>query len=192
MRRLGAELGVVAMSLYNHLHGRAAVAAAVVGAVISEVALPDQREGDWPARMTDMARSFRQVLLTHPKTLPLFIGGSAPVTDTEALKRVDAALGILRTAGLGEVETVHAYRIISGFVLGFVLQETANVASVTSDPTGPVMKHRATGAPTDLPWLQELATHLLQCDNDLEFELGLTAIVNGLAQTLELREEPTR
>src|SRR3954469_8422252 len=46
MRRLGQELGVEAMSLYNHVANKDALLAGMINAVFAEVTLPSEAD-DW-------------------------------------------------------------------------------------------------------------------------------------------------
>src|SRR5918999_1237962 len=58
MRRLGAELGVEAMSLYNHVPNKAALLDGMVETVINDIELPTQVD-DWKACIREMAHSYR-------------------------------------------------------------------------------------------------------------------------------------
>ena len=74
MRRLGAELGVEAMSLYRYVPGREALLDGVVETVIAEmyddpdvVTVP--RDG-WQDFLQRLAHGVRRVALTHPAAFP--------------------------------------------------------------------------------------------------------------------------
>ena len=99
MRRLGARLGVEAMSLYRHVRDKADLLDALHAAVLGE--LRRARRGDatiggrcWAG----LSRALRAALLAHPNVVPLF--ATRPVSAPEALEpivRVWAALGAART-----------------------------------------------------------------------------------------------
>jgi AcrR family transcriptional regulator len=64
MRRLAAELGVEAMSLYHHYRRKDAILSAMLDAVYGEIEVPPI-DGDWRESMRTMAISFHRALLRH-------------------------------------------------------------------------------------------------------------------------------
>src|SRR6202165_1907347 len=65
MRKLGNELGVEAMSLYNHVRNKVDMLDGMVDVVFSEIDLPT-RGVDWQIAMRKRAISARQALLRPP------------------------------------------------------------------------------------------------------------------------------
>jgi AcrR family transcriptional regulator len=65
MRRLGAELGVEAMTLYHYLPNKDALLDGIVERVTAQA---ETRFGDgpWDRTLTEYARSLRATLLRHP------------------------------------------------------------------------------------------------------------------------------
>src|SRR3990172_12655446 len=72
MRRLGEELGVEAMSLYNHVTNKDDVLDGIVDAVLGEFDLPSAT-ADWKSVVRAGAMSANQVLLRHPWAISLLI-----------------------------------------------------------------------------------------------------------------------
>ena len=75
MRRLGAILGVEAMSLYRYVPGRESLLDAVVESIVEEMAVDDDvidspRDG-WQDFLQRLAHGIRRVALTHPRAFPL-------------------------------------------------------------------------------------------------------------------------
>src|SRR4051812_17759624 len=73
MRRLGARLGVEAMSLYRHVRDKADLLDALHTAVLGDlrpVAAPGG-EG-WRALLGGLSRALRDALLRHPNVVSLF------------------------------------------------------------------------------------------------------------------------
>ena len=64
MRNLGQEVGVEAMSLYNHVRNKEELLNGMVDIVFSEIDLPTAGE-DWPTAMRRRAISARQALKRH-------------------------------------------------------------------------------------------------------------------------------
>ncbi len=184
MRRLGRELGVEAMSLYNHVRGKEDILAGLVDAVMGELEIPEGG-GDWVERLRGAARSFRAVLHRHPNILPLFAEHLDMASLPNVLRAVEAALGILRGARLSEVETVHAYRTLVGYVMGYVTQEVGGLFAEHPHPaTGSAP---AAALASTYPVLAQLLPHLERCDPDEDFEFGLDAILTGLRAKLHRR-----
>src|SRR5262245_45363112 len=71
MRRLGARLGVEAMSLYRHVRNKADLLDALHVAVLADIApepppAVDGDEPEWRLLLGGMARALRAALLRHP------------------------------------------------------------------------------------------------------------------------------
>src|SRR5260370_28052511 len=65
MRKVGEELGVEAMSLYNHVANKDDILDGIVDLVLSEIALPSGR-GDWKPAMRKRAISSHEALRRRP------------------------------------------------------------------------------------------------------------------------------
>ena len=71
MRKLAQELGVQAMSLYNHVANKDDLLDGIVDLVVGEIAVPDLGI-DWQTAMRQRANSAHEVLLRHPwATMPI-------------------------------------------------------------------------------------------------------------------------
>jgi AcrR family transcriptional regulator len=179
MRRLGRQLGVEAMSLYNHVADKEAVLRGVLARVLADFDLPRDPQLDWIERVRQMARTFRELLLRHPGVIPLLSEKSGPVTDPRALVPIETALRTLRDAGLSEAETIHAYRAVVGFVVGNVALEVAGFLNVGD--TGAHLEEMAAAIPVGrFPQIMELLPAMHDCDPSEEFEHGLDLLLTGL------------
>ncbi len=118
MRRLGAELGVEAMSLYHHVDGKAALLAGVADAVMAELELPDPSL-PWDERLLALARGYRALAHRHPHVFPLLVTGSGPAAGAA----VGAILAALRDAGLPDPLVGTAYAALVSLVEGFAMEE---------------------------------------------------------------------
>ena len=85
MRRLAAELGVEAMSLYHHLPGKAGLLDGLAEAVVEEIGAAVRATGDgatdWRASLRRRFVAAREVMLRHPWAPALL--GSALTTRLE-------------------------------------------------------------------------------------------------------------
>ena len=181
MRRLGAELGVEAMSLYKHVANKEAILDGVVELIVSQIEIPSQ-DTPWKQAMRRRAVSARGVLASHTWAIGLLEtrGSMGPAT----MRYLDAILGNLRSAGFSIQNAVHAFWLLDSYVYGHVIQETTLAPGRTSPPrTAPAaVLEQATMA--EYPHLVEVAEHAQGSDNsvDREFRFGLDLILNALEQ----------
>jgi AcrR family transcriptional regulator len=183
MRRLGRELGVEAMSLYNHVEGKEAILTGVLERVLAEFELPEGPPGDWIERSRELARRFRDLLLRHPGSIPLFSEKAGPITDLRALRPIEVALETLRRGGLSQEDTIHGYHALVGFVVGNVMLEVAGFLSrEAEDPDHMEQMLRAIPAQEMERFanLIEMLPALHECDSAAEFEHGLDLLLAGL------------
>jgi len=120
MRALAAELGVEAMSLYNHMRNKDDLLDAVVDAVVGRIDLP-VTGGNWQDEMRRRAHAMRTVFLAHPWAPPLIVGRIN--VGPNALALMDATLGCLRAAGFSYVQADHAMNSVDSLIYGFHLLE---------------------------------------------------------------------
>ena len=178
MRRLGAELGVEAMSLYNHVPNKAALLDGVVEVLINDIDLP-QDVNDWQACLRDMARNYRRVATTHPNLVPLV--ATRPFNTAVSLRPVEAGFEIFKVAGFSPKEALHAFRTLAGFVTGYTLAETGTLFGETR------LEGQLT--PEDLPdgefpRIREVGPHFVEADHDAEFDFAMDVLITGLEAKL--------
>lgn len=177
MRRLGSELGVEAMSLYNHVPNKAALIEAIVDHVIAEVSIADSSL-DFEEQIREMARSFRRLSLAHPHIVPLI--AMRPFNTVTALRPVEYGFGLFLELGLDEMTALHAFRALAGFATGYTLAETGGFFAEGSGPKTDYSidsKDLSTG---EFPNLTRMIPAILECDHDEEFEFGIDLFLRGL------------
>jgi AcrR family transcriptional regulator len=180
MRRLAKELGVEAMSLYNHVASKDDLLDGMVDLVFSEIDLPTGGP-DWRAAMRQRAISAREALARHPWGIGLMESRTSPGPAT--LRHHDAVLGILRGAGFSIELAAHAFSALDSYIYGFAVQE-ASLPFDTAEETAEVAQAILRQLPADqYPHLAELTVeHVLQPGYDYanEFEFGLDLLLDGL------------
>jgi len=185
MRKLGRELGVEAMSLYNHVADKEDLLDGMVDLIFSEIAIPDGDVG-WKTAMGERATSAREVLNRHPWALALMDSRATPGPAT--LRHHNAVIGTLRQAGFPVSLTAHAFSVIDSYIYGFALQE-ANMPFSTGEQSQELARAIVGQLPADeYEHLRELAAeHVLQPGYDYgdEFEYGLELILDGLERARE-------
>ena len=179
MRKLGHELGVEAMSLYNHVRNKVDMLDGMVDVVFSEIDLPESGV-DWRIAMRKRAISARQALLRHPWAIGLMESRATPGPAT--LRHHDAVLGSLRTAGFSIDLAAHAYSILDGYVYGFTLTELTLPFrnSEVAEVAGNIMDGFRPG---EYPHLAEMAVDRAMkpgYNYGGEFEYGLDLILDGI------------
>ena len=181
MRRLGKELGVEAMSLYNHVPNKAALLDGLIERVINEVEEPPQ-DAPWDEQVRAMARSYRRLAHDHPHVVPLI--AMRPFNTITALRPVERAFGIFRAAGFDEAEALHAFRTLAGFATGYTLAETGGFfgETIPADSTDIIEKNDLD--PDTFPHLTHMLPTIADCDHNAEFEFALDVIIEGLRTKL--------
>ncbi len=182
MRKLGEQVGVEAMSLYNHVANKVDLLDGMVDGVFGEVQLPSG-DIDWKSAMRDRAISMREVLGRHRWAIGLMESRSAPGPAT--LRHHDAVIGVLRKAGFSIELTAHAYSALDSYIYGFALQERSlpfDTAEQTAEMAQAFLAYFPAG---DYPHLAELTEqHVLQPGYDYgnEYLFGLNLILDALEQ----------
>ena len=172
MRRLGAALGVEAMSLYNHVPNKAALLDGMVELILEEMPTPGPG-GARTERLTEMAWAFRSALQAHPGAAPLF--ATRPAVTLTSLKHVESALGLLRGLGLSPDASLGALQVLVTFVVGHTLSRLGPArADEVSRPRYEDLSRE------EFPHLTEIAALLPAHDGENEFDLGLNAFLTGL------------
>jgi AcrR family transcriptional regulator len=117
MRKLGYELGVEAMSLYNHVASKNDLLDGITDLVLSEIELP--ADGDWKTALRRSAVSAHEVLRRHPWACNLALSSARVVPVS--VRRADWMLRRLREGGFSAEVTYHAYHALDAHILGFTL-----------------------------------------------------------------------
>lgn len=185
MRRLGDELHVEAMSLYNHVANKDDLLNGMVDAVFDEIELPSHID-DWKTAMRKRSVSFRAALSRHPWATALKDSGTNPGPAT--LRHHDRVIGTLRNAGFSVAMAAHAFSAVDSYIYGFAMQEKS-LPFTTEEETAAMAHIMLAQLPaSEYPYLAELtADHVLQPGYNYgdEFPLGLELILDGLEKWLE-------
>ena len=120
MRKLAQDLGVEAMSLYNHVANKDDILDGIVELVASEIDLALEG-GDWKAAMRRRAISAHEVLSNHAWAASLWMSSST--FGSARMRYADAVLRGLREAGFSEDLTYHGFHVLQSHVMGFTLHE---------------------------------------------------------------------
>lgn len=121
MRRLGQELGVEAMSLYNHVANKDEILAGLVDLVLTDIEVPAPGD-EWREAMRRRAVSTRTVFLRHPWAIGL-LETHYRQSSPRRLGYFDGVLGCLRSAGFSNQLAMRGFTILDAYIYGFIVQE---------------------------------------------------------------------
>jgi AcrR family transcriptional regulator len=182
MRKLAAELGVEAMSLYHHVANKADVVAGSVDRVVGEFVLPGG-EKNWETAIRTCAVSAHEALLRHPWACnPVMTPTGSITTDTARMRYMEWLLGKLREAGFSAGLTYKGYHALDSHIFGFTLWQVGHDVSVQDVPD--LVDTFLQALPADVfPHLIEHVHQHLEApsgDGARAFEFGLDLILEGL------------
>lgn len=175
MRRLGAEVGVEAMSLYNHVTGKEDVLDGVVGLLWREIEARTRGGGSWQDQARAVATAVRETAHAHPHAYPLVLRRS--VLPSELLEVAGQLLAALREAGFGELAG-QAMVAIGSHAASQALAELAwfgDGVEQTPSPEGPSQAATPAG---------EAGQALAACNPEAQFAFSLQLLLDGLAARL--------
>ncbi len=178
MRKLAQDLGVQAMSLYNHVTNKDDIIDGIVDRVVSEIEVPDFSL-DWKTAMRRRSTSAHEVLLRHPwATMPLV---SRINVGPAMLGYINATLGCLFEAGFSLEMADQIWNAIDSHIYGFTLQELN--FPVETENYSEAAKIGLPLISADLyPYMNTLTHAVIEkrYDGIQNFEFGLELILNGL------------
>ena len=179
MRRIGRELGVEAMSLYNHVSDKDDILSGICEHVLADFRVPDAE--DWAEAARLGAREYRRLLRSHPNVITLMTEQKGAFTNPESLRGYEFALEVFHRAGIRGADAVKAFHAFGGYIMGSVMFELG--LTIGDDDVQPARAHqdlaRLAGM-ADLPRLREALPHFIDCDDDEQFEFGLDLLIEGL------------
>lgn len=190
MRRLAADLGVEAMSLYYHLPGKESLLDGLADAVLDEIDAAVSHLGttgdeiDWRTSLRQRFLAAREVMLRHPWAPGLI--GSRTTVPVKVYAYYDKILATLIGAGFSYRIAHRALHAFGSMALGFAQEifspdpgegsvdiaeaELAAMAEALPHLTAMVMAETHDAADPTLGW----------CDGQVEFEFTLTLLLDGL------------
>lgn len=184
MRRVGHELGVEAMSLYNHVANKDDLLTGMIDLVVEEMP-PTSEDPDWRTALRETMLRARAVLMRHPWA-PRVLHERSTLTHPIML-RFDAVVGILLRGGFSADLTHHALHVLGSRVLGFTQEMFNDSDPMSDDPdVAALMLKQMTAMYPNLGAMVSAAQHddasILGdgCDDQYEFELTLDLILDGL------------
>jgi AcrR family transcriptional regulator len=162
-RALGVRLGVAPMTVHRTIGGLDDLHAELVRRTVDEFTATFVWPDEWHAVVRVFARTFRDLMRTHPLVLESHSRRGALVS-TESDAVVAKVVGALCDAGLPEVEAMYTFFVVYDFVVG----HTSVQIGRGDDDTGRPERHTLVG--------QILGEH----SYDARFDLGLDVLIAGI------------
>lgn len=197
MRRLGAALGVEAMSLYKHVANKDALLDGIVEQLWSEVRdTLAAGSADWAAGLESFGHTLREVMHAHPQAATLLV--SRCLLPQPALQVYADLLDALREGGFDNPTGARTIRSLCGYTMGYVSAELSSLSAWRTEPGRPpqALPGKDAGAGTGttdiLLWLgrnlppgtparlAQAAVTIIDCDPASDFDRGLELAIEGL------------
>lgn len=178
MRKLGAALGVEAMSLYKHVSDKEQVLDLLVERVYSLMELPDQSDM-WADRLRLSAHELRRVAIAHPHLLIRAV--TNPPNSIIVSSRVNAFMDALRDGCGDDAAAVRAFWMLTAYLSGSILSEVS-ARRVAKEVTGRSVDQAETEFAIACPALVAVAEGLATCDFAEEFSHGFETILSALGR----------
>ncbi len=195
MRRVAAELGVGAMTLYTHVPGKGELVDLMLDHVLGELYADEAttgeagRDGGWRARLEIVARANWDLFVRHPWALHVATG--RPPLGPNLMAKYERELQAVDGVGLSELEMDLVVTLVNGFVRGTVsgVQEKLDAEAATGltedewwEATAPYVEQvfDAQRVPTVARVGPVAGEELGAYDPMRSFTFGLTRLLDGI------------
>jgi AcrR family transcriptional regulator len=163
MRKLGAAVGVEAMSLYNHVPNKEALLDGIHERILLSLD-PPAHTRTWQSFVRHQALALHRALQAHPNAIPLF--ATRPASTAAAMDRLIRYLEVLEAAGFRATERLSIVQLVAQLVVGHAMW-TTNV-DVEIEISAP----------------KEVTRAFEKWNPDRELELGIDALIHGFERLL--------
>lgn len=178
MRRVAREVGVEAMSLYNHVRDKDDLLDGVRLHLFREFSFPDLDGSDPFEDGRKVAHAWRDLMTTHPNLLELMAEARGLPSTVEAYRPMEFALAAIRRMGVPDDEVVQVFHTFGGYIQGFAMMERQLGFDKHSEAG---LRELSTSIePSEFPCLIAAIPYMMDCDLDRQFDLGLDLMLSGL------------
>ncbi|GAA5078781.1 AcrR family transcriptional regulator [Thermocatellispora tengchongensis] len=185
IRRVAAELGARAMSLYTYIERKEDLLDLMADEVIAEAHVAEPLPSDWREATMTIARSERAAVRHHPWLVELISRREA--VGPNGLRHLEQSVAALSGLGLDRAATLRILAAVGDYTRGFILREHNAADPRRTAAVDRYFKERVgTGA---YPHLEPMFRDGVPEQEDT-FEIGLTWLLNGIAAGLDREESP--
>jgi TetR/AcrR family transcriptional regulator, tetracycline repressor protein len=178
MRRVAREVGVEAMSLYNHVRDKDDLLEGMRFRLFTRFPLPTLDGLDPFEDGRTIAHGWRALMNAHPHLIELMAETKGLPSGVEAFRPMEYAMAAIRRMGVPQDEVVQVFHAFGGYIQGFAMMER----QLGFDKVGEAELHELSGRfdASEFPCLMAAIPYMQDCDLDGQFELGLDLMLNGL------------
>jgi len=162
MRRIGAALGVEAMSLYNHVESKGQLLDGIHERILMSLEEPPTTR-NWQTFARHQAHALHRALLAHPNAIPLF--ATRPAATPTAISKLGQYVEVLVEAGFRPFDALSLVQLTSQLVVGHVMWTQGVEVALSTESVPDPGKH--------------LQRALEKWSPDRELELGIDALLYG-------------
>jgi AcrR family transcriptional regulator len=187
MRRLAAELGVAAMSLYHHVADKDELLELMADAIAAEMVVPGEMPGHWRDALRAIAHGTRDTFLRHPWLIDTT--SRRPIVTANQLRHIEQSIAAVRLLDVDEATARAMVISVDDYTIGHVFRRTKfsgeSSPFATDEDRTRIRDLIATG---EFPLLGEV----FGSEPDLTipadtFEAGLEWLLDGMEQMLGAR-----
>jgi AcrR family transcriptional regulator len=184
MRRLAAELGTGAASLYWHVQSKDELLELLVDRVMAEIELPPPDPSRWQEQLKQFGRESRRVMREHRDIARITLG-RIPM-GPNLLRLIEWMLQLLRAAGIPDRTAAYAGDLLALYGGAFAFEESLELSPLgegvrPEQAAGMLRDYFASLPAARFPNVVALADLLVTGDADERFEFGLDVLLSGLA-----------
>jgi AcrR family transcriptional regulator len=181
-RKLAAELGCEAMSIYHYFPSKGHLLDALVDRVMgTEMTRLDPHPTDWRRRLEASAREWRGLAKRRPHFFGYLV--MHRLNTPRALHWLDGIIGLFGSLGIGVETGARMFRVFGFYLGGALLEETAGYAqghSTVEPMPAAATKERYPHVDAAGPWFQEKQW-------EATFELGLRVLLDSIERMIDRR-----
>ncbi|HEY7618503.1 MAG TPA: TetR/AcrR family transcriptional regulator C-terminal domain-containing protein [Solirubrobacteraceae bacterium] len=178
IRRVAGDLGVRPMSLYTHIASKDDLLDLMVNEVIAEALVPEPLPTDWRRAVREIALRSHDAFVNHAWVVQAF--AQRPRFGPNSLRHAEQSLAAVADLGLDERTAATLLAIVDEYALGHAMR---TLLAPREDELRGIFAETLRGAP-DLSEFPHLAASGAVTPSEDAFEIGLDALIEGLARTL--------
>jgi AcrR family transcriptional regulator len=184
MRRVAADLGTGAASLYAHVANKDELLELVLDEVVGEIPLPEPDPEHWQEQVRRIWTDSHAALARNGDIARMALG-RVP-SGPNALRLAEATMAVLRAGGVPEKAVAWAVDVVGLFVSANAVEGAVHTANRRAgrDPAQYMAEvgRFFTNLPADrFPTIAALAPLMMSGDGQERFAFGLDLLIQGLA-----------
>jgi len=185
-RALGARLGVDATAVYRHFADKDELILELVDRLLKEAMAGFTPDDNWRKTIVDIYERVRAVHLKFPRLAVLV--ASRTGRRAHEFSAVEHIIGALRRAGLSPESAGRYYRVLTEYVLGYMIEEATfrslDAATQDGDRRAWLVEYRA--LPDDeFPNIASSIDHIPIDDDPRIFGWGLDLLLDAVEQQIQ-------